>query len=74
MTEIEKNKNGKCLVISDFILPDDDELIRRPFAYWHTQIHQSTSLFAFKVHVRTYDGQIFMRFYDKNLFYIVQGS
>jgi len=33
MTEIEKNKNGKCLVISDFILPDDDELIRRPFAY-----------------------------------------
>ena len=26
-------KNGKCFVISDFILPDDDELIRRPFAY-----------------------------------------
>ena len=33
ITEIEKNKNGKCFVITDFILPDDDELIRRPFAY-----------------------------------------
>ena len=26
MIEIEKNKNGKCLVISVFTLPDDDEL------------------------------------------------
>ena len=32
MIEIEKNKNGKCLVISVFMLPDDDELIKRPFA------------------------------------------
>ena len=38
MIEIEKNKNGKCLVISVFILPDDDELIKRPFAYWHTRV------------------------------------
>jgi len=33
MTEIEKNENSKCLVISVFIFPDDDELIKRPFAY-----------------------------------------
>ena len=31
MIEIEKNKIGKCLVISVFTLPDDDELIKRPF-------------------------------------------
>ena len=37
MIEIEKNKNGKCLVISVFTLPDDDELIKRPFIYWHTR-------------------------------------
>ena len=33
MFEIDKDKNGKCLVIGVFILPNDDELIRRPFAY-----------------------------------------
>ena len=38
MIEIEKNKNGKCLVISVFTLPDDDELIKRPFIYWHTRM------------------------------------
>ena len=42
MIEIEKNKNGKCLVISVFILPDDDELIKRPFAYWHTRMEYHT--------------------------------
>ena len=38
MIEIWKNKDGKCLEISVFILPDDDELIKRPFAYWHTRM------------------------------------
>ena len=38
MIEIEKNKNGKCFVISVFILPDNYELIKRPFAYWHTRM------------------------------------
>jgi len=33
MIEIEKKKDGKCLVISVFTLPDDDELIKRPFIY-----------------------------------------
>ena len=33
MIEIEKNKNGKYFVIKVFILPDDDELIKKPFAY-----------------------------------------
>ena len=33
MTENKKDKNGKCFIISDFMFPDDDELIRRPFAY-----------------------------------------
>ena len=32
-TEFKKNKDSKCPVITDFILPDDDELIRRPIAY-----------------------------------------
>ena len=42
MIEIEKNKNGKCLVASVFILPNDDELIKRPFAYWHTRLKVRT--------------------------------
>ena len=33
ITEIEKNKNGKCFVIIVFILPYNDGLFRRPFAY-----------------------------------------
>ena len=33
MIEIEKYKNGKYYVISVFLLPNDDELIKRPFIY-----------------------------------------
>ena len=38
MIKIENNKNCKYLVISVFVLPDNDELIKRSFAYWHTRM------------------------------------
>ena len=34
MIEIEKNNNGKCLVISVFILPDDDKLFKKAGHYF----------------------------------------
>ena len=33
MNEIWKKKNGKCLRINVQTLPDDDDLIKKPFAY-----------------------------------------
>ena len=33
MNEIQKKKNGKCLRINVPTLLDDDDLIKKPFAY-----------------------------------------
>ena len=38
MNEIWKKKNGKYLRINIPTIPDNDHLIKKPFAYWHTRM------------------------------------
>ena len=47
MNEIWKKKNGEYLRINVSTIPDDDYLIKRPFAYWHTRLLQVNQNYHF---------------------------